>query len=378
MKTPVFSALRRGLIGAAVVSCLAACQVLPPAHSAVSRSGIVRAKHPEKAREVATFLDRLAPAVLTTLPDSRTRKLEVWVQDTPALYVFTSSAYHDADGFWADAPKRIHLRESADNLERTLAHELVHASLGSSWRTLPGTLEEGVCDYVSGRLCPQGRARMRAGRLSSAGFATGGLVLELSVRIPAQAQEEAQGVSLGYTARMRLEGDPPQGVDPLQVFAVQAGLSSTAMNADRKKAFYGLAYLVTERIVERRGLEGLHDLCLRAIAEGRSRIPPEWLMSAADLDADPRTWRRAIAEALGEDEVRELVRMHPGFLVDTLDGFLSSFRDDRDGQGGLAGLEAHLALCGGGAEVDLLSVPEVRAGLEEAWSRGESERLAGR
>ncbi len=358
MKTEFFRASHRVLSAVALIAWVAGCQVMPPAHSAAAQAGVVRAETSDQAEMVAAMLDRLSPEVRSTLPDSRQRTLEVWVQETPALYRFATSAYNDADGFWAAEPERIHLRAGADDLQRTLAHELVHASLGRSWKVLPGTIEEGLCDAVSGDLCPGSRARLRTGRLSSAAFALGGLVLELEIEIPAEAQ--ASGVALRYCARLRLEGDPPVDVDPMDVFRVQAGLSSTAMASERKKAFYGLAYVATERILARVGVGGLHDLCRRAAAEDRGEVPAEWLLDAADLGSDREAWKRAVSEALGPSELCELVRMHPQFLARTVADFLRSAIEPDRVESALSCVEARLSVAGSSAGLSLWTLVEVR------------------
>jgi hypothetical protein len=354
----------------AAVLLAGACQVVPPAHRTAARSGVVRADSDERAVDVASMLDRLAPEVLARVPDSRARPLEVWVQESPALYRFSLSAYDDADGFWAASPSRIHLREHADNLERTLAHELVHASLGRSWSALPGTLEEGLCDALSAELCPSSAARMRAGRLSSAIFATGGLVLDLELALPAKLHP--LGVEVAFHARLRLESDPPAEVDPLEVFHVAAGLSSSDVPAEQKKAYYGLSYLVVERILARHGVEGLHELCTEARREHRREIPRERLLAAAGLEPDAESLRAALLEAVGPRELVELVRMHPGFLVETIEHFLDPWLVTAGPDALLAGLDAELAIADTETRITLLDVDELRQALREAWTLPES------
>ena len=376
MKIEVFRASRRVLCSAALLSLLAACQVLPPQHSSAAQAGMVRAQSQAQADDVARMLDRLQPEVVALLPDSRARDLEVWVQETPALYRFATSAYNDADGFWAAEPKRIHLRSGADDLQRTLAHELVHSSLGPSWKALPGTIEEGLCDALSAELCPDSRARLRAGRLSSAAFALGGLVLELDIEVPPDAHPAA--LAMRYSARLRLEGDPPIEVDPMDVFRIQAGLSSTSMASERKKAFYGLAYVATERILARGGVDALHALCRRAAADDREEIPAEWLLEAADLTPDRTSWHRAVAEALGPPELAELVRMHPHFLAATVADFLRSCVDPDVLVPALPWIEARLSIAGSPATLSLWSLPEVRREVARSFGDAAGEVLARR
>lgn len=266
------------------------------------------------------MVDDLQPLVVGLLPDSRDENLDVWIQDEPMLYRFLGDTYAEADGFWAEAPGRIHLRQDADDIERTLAHELTHATLGPTWNRLPGTIEEGLCDYVSVELCPESAASMRAGRLSAASFAIGGLELELTVA----ETDHSRGVETSYSARILLQSGGPEPLNPLDVFNVSAGLSSTKLEAVDKKAFYGLSYLLVDRIAKRHGLDKLHELCLRAERENEKTVPSAWLLEAAELDAAPETWQRAIAAALGEAELEQLVLMYPRFVSEALAACQSS------------------------------------------------------
>ncbi|MCA8978766.1 MAG: hypothetical protein KDC14_01975, partial [Planctomycetes bacterium] len=185
-----------------LVSLLASgCAVLPPDARYDSPAGTVRAAEEGQAALVGAQLEDLHPRVQALLPDTVQRDFEVWVQDEPRMYLFAGPSYEEADGFWAEGPSRIHLRASAASLERTLAHELVHASLGESWTMLPGTLEEGLCDWVSAQLVPEGACEMRAGRLSAASFATGGLEFDIELSTPSTA-----GIELSVGARVLLTG----------------------------------------------------------------------------------------------------------------------------------------------------------------------------
>lgn len=296
------------------MSPLWGCRALPPAARVEARSGEVRAERVEQARRVARSLDRLAPRVLALVPHTSDRRLDVWVQPAPRLFRFGGDSYQEADGFWAAGLERIHLRESADDLERTLAHELCHAFLDPCWERLPGTIEEGLCDVVSLRLAPRSAARTRAGRLSAAAFALGGLALELTVMLPSTDLEGGPRIAL--STGLLLEGAATTLSDPLEALRVRAGLSSTRLDPARKKALYGLALLVVERIVERRGIEGLHALCERAAREGHRLVPEQWLLEAAELPAgDPAAWRAAAEAALGKPELAALVALYPEIVL---------------------------------------------------------------
>lgn len=379
MKTAVFAAaIARFLCAsiAVVAFPLAGCQVSPPAAHSLAREGIVRASTRDRAAEIAEQLDRLRPRVLALLPDARRTDLEVWIQDVPALYEFQTSAYSDADGFFAEDAHRIHLRDGSDHIERTLAHELVHASLGKSWSTLPGTLEEGLCDVVSAHLCPDAAARLSAGRLSSAAFATGGLVLDVDLAIPSRDRPGEHEVC--WSARLRLDGDPHVRVDPLRAFEVKAGLSSSDLAPALKKAYYGIAFLVVSRIVERIGIEGLHALCAQASAEGLATIPVERLLAAAELGPDCDSFRAAIDEALGAPEIEELVTAHPEFLVSTIVRYLGPQRPDSPAVLEVDQFQAFIALSGSNrGGLAIASLASLRSRVEAALCLAPVE-LAGR
>jgi hypothetical protein len=289
----------------------------PPRAHVYAKQGSVRGENESEALRVSRLLDRLGPEALALLPDSALPgDLEVWVQETPRLYTFPGEGTHDAEGLWSEAHGRILLARGADDLERTLAHELVHACLGSSWQALPGTLEEGLCDHVSTLLAPEGSARLRAGRLSSAALACGGLRLELHLRAPNSGRD--------WTARITLTGEAPDAAPQRELFRVQAGLSSTSLTSGVKRGYYGLAFLLIERVCAERGLDGLHALCERARAEGYEHVPRPWLLGAAGLDDDQNAWRAAAAASLGTAELVELVRMYPDFAADAIADYLCS------------------------------------------------------
>jgi hypothetical protein len=344
---------------------LGACQVLAPSEEVRGSQGTVRAASHARAAELARSLDDLAPRVRALLPDAREHVLSVWLQDVPELYWLPRTVMAEADGFYAPGMHRIHLREKAEDLDRTLAHELVHATLGESWEALPGTLEEGLCDVVAARLCPASAARLRAGRLSSACLALGSLALELDCSLPPEAS--ADGVGLRFLAHLRVDGAAAAPVDPLDVFRSSAGLSSAKLSPHVKKALYGLAGMLVQRVVDRHGIEGLHELCLRARREDRGHVPAGWILEAAGLDRDREHWRVALVEGIGGDELVEFVRGHPDLATPALLEFLEPQRATRLPGSVLHALRASLRLPESGAAIDLLAQPGVMASLLQAW-----------
>lgn len=305
--------------GAAVSALLlAACQAAPPTYEVELTVDKVRADSPFMATHVAGMLERNKEKVLELVPGSEIEPIEVWLQDELQLYRFRRSSYEDADGFWAETPRRIHLRTEARHLERTLVHELVHSALDDSWAALPGTLEEGLCDWVSTRICPHSAAQLRAGRLSAACFGLGSLEIEVELRSRDAAGDPA---SIASYACIRLDGgiDPP--VEPGDVFQLEAGRSNSGLNGSRKKALYGLAFFLVDRIAtSNSGLLTLHTMCVQAKKEGLSEVPKEWLLEAAGLsDLSSAQWKSALADSFTGAEVAELVAMYPDYLGSAID-----------------------------------------------------------
>jgi len=348
------TSLRGFVLGAPLL--LSGCLVSPPSESINSPLGTVRADRLEEARVISAYLSDLRPRVMNYLPDARyVEGMEVWLQEVPALYRFPTQRASDAEGLWAEHHARILLSRGADDLERTLTHELVHASLGNTWDTLPGSLEEGLCDYVSAEICESGAARLRAGRLSSAALACGGLQLELTITSTADRSRAEAGESIpSWSARIVLSGDYRREDAHLDVFDVEAGLSSSSLEASEKRGFYGLSFLLIHRIAERQGLEGIHRMCVQARAAGLDAIPTAWLLESAELSTERADWRRAAAEAVGEEEILELLRMYPEFVVDVIAGYVEGYVAPEPTGECLAGLDARLTVIEGNTTIDLM------------------------
>lgn len=328
---------------------------MAPAPSSLVKSltGTVRAETLAEAKHVSSLLDLLQPALQRMLPGARKLdKLDVWIQDKPTLYAFPSAGTSDAEGLWAESHNRILLARDADHLPRTLAHELVHAYLGADWNTLPGTLEEGLCDQISGRLVPGGAARLRAGRLASAALVCGSIQLELKVR-GAHTEKD-------WSARIALSGGTPEEAPQRAVFSLAAGLSSTRLEASAKRGYYGMAYLLVDRVIKRIGLDGLHAMCLRASEEGFDAIPRPWLLEAAELGDDREAWGRAAMQSMGSEELAKLIEMHPNFAIDALAKYLNAADIKGTPEEQLDAIEAELWITDSETMIDLDQLALVR------------------
>ena len=306
---------RLGLLSATLA--LTACLAPPPDVAVDSNAGLVRAASQDEASELSERLASLSPLVLERLPNSAiSDKLEVWLQDQPHLYHSAAEASSEAEGLYAPGHERILLSRNCCDQERVLAHELCHAALGADWQPLTGTLEEGLCDVLASELVPEQSPRLRAGRLSSAALACGGVRLHLEVR----DREANGGAKFGWGAAIHLTSEEDTPADPLALFQVQAGLSSTRVKASVKRGYYGLAFLVVERV----GIDRLHELCLEASAQGFRKLPRSWVLREAELGEDISEWRKAAAQAMGEAELRELIRMYPASIANALAHHLRS------------------------------------------------------
>ncbi|MEM9381225.1 MAG: hypothetical protein AAGB93_14830 [Planctomycetota bacterium] len=349
-----------GVTGVLFLSCMAT----PPSSILAFDGGRVLAADAHEAERVETLVSDLRPRLLELLPDASFDSVDVWVQERPSLYRFTAASTADAEGLWSPTHRRIMLSRHADHFARTLAHEMTHAVLGATWSLLPGSIEEGLADHVSATLCENGAARLRAGRLSSACLATGGLEIDVDVVRVDRSTDDLLPVQRGWSARVKLKGETAP-TDPMDVFRLAAGLSSTKLDTGTKRGFYGLAYVAVSRIVEREGYEGLHRLCAEAEEEGFDRVPAGAILRAAELDRDPETWRAAAASAMGDREIVELVRMYPDFLVDALTGYLATVHEAAERRVDPAELlhdvDVRVRLADGTSSITLRELPFVRA-----------------
>ncbi len=277
---------RSSLLLALPALALGACLAAPPPIVVGTPFGEVRAGTTEKAQEVASLLRELAPRVQEVLPGSQRRPIDVWVQDELRVYRYQRRPESVrgftllSDEFQA---RRIHLLDEGQP-SWYLAHELVHALIGPSWKALPGVLEEGLGDVVAERLNPDYADHIRAHRLLNTAVLTGGFELGFSFSMP-EDDRPAPEWRRSFSRLVVRPLEHIEGVDLRELLATpRTGLHQRY--PEIPEAFYGLAWLMTSRIVERHGLEGLHELCVRATDEGLELVPVDWLARAAEMDLD--------------------------------------------------------------------------------------------
>lgn len=289
------------LLGA--LNVLGACAATPPPVAVDTPFGRVCAESSSKADEVAELLSDLSPGVQELLPGTKDREVDVWVQ----------SVLRDSrGGERAEAvkgytlligdfqAKRIHLLQDGE-LAWYLSHELVHALMDESWSTLPGILEEGLADVVAEMLNEEHAARIRAHRLFNSSYFFGGLVFPLAYQEPENDGEWTEGAVF------------VQPWEDMQPPDIEGLLACSRQDLRREypelpEPFYGLAYLVVARIVERGGLDALHSLCIEAEAAGQEVIPSTRLLEAAALDLE-RFGPELLAVEFGREEARQILLM---------------------------------------------------------------------
>lgn len=320
------------------LALVSAC-VAPPPAAVETIYGTVRADTPEQALAVAHQLEMLRPAVAARVPDTRDGPVDVWVQSEVHPFPFTPDVLRQQPGvtveaFWLSNP-RIHLRSVQDELPTSLVHELVHALAGASWRALPAVLEEGMCDLVGMQLQPD--STLGAQRLWSAAhlFRSPGTVLAFrapAVRGLELLAEDTQGLlsaevadALSTVAEdglwMHVRWKPEPREEPVELDDVlriaPSRLFFWSLSIERLSSAYGLGYLLTERIAERRGLDGLRELCLAAASEGLSLVPAEVLLEAAEVRDEHHLVELAWAR-LGPAELEDYVAANAHGFAATL------------------------------------------------------------
>lgn len=281
------------------VALLVGCAATETATVSTSH-GAVTAAVEGQARWVADELVRMHDAVRVLLPGSRDVAVDVQLvdfEDDPALRDRPGVV-----GLAAPDAQRIRLRAGLDRdrLRYALAHELVHALLGPDWDPLPAIVKEGLCDVVAIELVPEAAAYIRARRLFDASLAFGGdMALEVLYFEPTAGRRAQLVIPLGDTS----DAETPHRT-PLQALALAGrGMHLSDRLADGD-ALYGYGFVIVERIVRAEGdYEVLGDMARTASEVGHDVVPAEWLLAAADLGVDRRSWSLALRDAVSAPEL---------------------------------------------------------------------------
>lgn len=361
---------------ALLVASLPGCLTAPPIHAIQAEHGLVRADSPLQGRLVAELLDGLAPSVRDLLPGMRERPVEIWVQH--ALEIYSGwPVEHEVPAFTIQGKGRIHMAEAdVTRLSAALAHELVHSLLGDDWSTLPPVVEEGLADWAQEQLHPRLLPSMRADHLAKAGAALGGLRLRVYCALPGRG--DVLESDFQFLGPDEMGGEP---IDPIAAIDGRAARSFAFFRPYEVSVsdprLYGLGYLVASRIIERHGVEGLHQACADARRAGLRRVPAATLLQLADLSHDLADWHGAVAERIGRGELWALGRSLVERVVDVL---VSDIQPRVSGFSGIEFLREcrpRLGLVHGEANVDLIRVPGLQGALWRAWPTPPRLVLAG-
>lgn len=254
------------------------------------------------AEWVAAELIRQHDAIRDLLPATRDVPVDVWLVDFDADPELRDRP--GVVGLAAPDARRVRLRAGLDRdrLRYALAHELVHALLGPDWDPLPAVVKEGLCDAVAIELVPESSAYIRARRLFDASFAVGGdMALEVLYFEPTAGRRARLVIPLDETSAAEV---PRRS--PLEALALEGRgmhLSDRIPDAD---ALYGYGLLVVERIVRAEGeYDVLVEMARTAQRLGHDVVPAEWLLAAADLGADRRSWSVALRAAVSGPELAQ-------------------------------------------------------------------------
>jgi len=271
-----------------------------------AKFGVVHGTSPVRVREVACILDDLAPRVPEILPGCVDRTIDVRLVAKMQHESWGGATYTVDSRRWMELPEK----DDDKVMAATMAHELVHYLLGPDWSTLPGVLEEGLCDQVAHTLVPSAAPLERAKYAIVLGTMIDGSFGFAGPKLIGQGADAQFGDELmAYSVRAQIEraGLPSfedalrydsSDLEPIQTQGVRGVLDA-------------LGYLIVSRI----GIDDLHGMCVRARAQGLSKVPPDWLFMAAGLNhADHAVWRTAIDGLFGPAERVALLR-HDGLQI---------------------------------------------------------------
>lgn len=356
----------REQLGLAAALCLAASCLAPPPPIALETAyGEVRAEDHATAAEFAELYEELVPRVREILPGTREREIDLWVQKE--LRVYRHRPRHaSVRGFTlvdgTSGPRRIHLQEDGQS-SWYLSHELVHALVSEEWAPLPGLLEEGLADHVAEMLNPREAGHIRAQRLLNASVFTGGLAVGIVYSYP-----ESQASPRGWKRCHRDSRiQPGEALDPalVQELLETPREELRRRDDDLPEAFYGISWLIVSRIVERRGLEGLHRLCLDATEAGERLVAADTLLAAAEIDLD-RLDPQFLASCCRRSDIYAVARLEPDLFAEQVVEVLAPWEASFGARSALRYLRPAL-LGEDGRELYLRYMRSLRRSFERQW-----------
>lgn len=326
----------------------------------------MRAATEDHAVEGRALLDEVVPAVRAVLPETRERSIEVWLQHE--IEIYRGSPYPDHVAGMAEYGRgRIYLRDRDAELKLHLAHEIVHLLLGDAWETLPPILEEGLCDHVAYAIVGDPRSMLRAWRLLEAAGSFGGIDATLEFRLPRTEERRARSQS----EKLRLGADKVVVTSLVSTLELDDGEVFKRSTVDSNSGLYGVGYFVIDRIVDRHGYEGLHDLAKRARAAGMPSIPSAWILEAAELRDDEDSLRAAVGASFLPHELRHIVILCSNALAATLIDRAGDLYPQYDSIGFLRAARPSLSLPTSRGRMPLIISDPFVAAVVERWGSTE-------
>lgn len=289
---------------ALIASCRTAAPPELPA-SASGACGTVSGTSPARIERVVRILDDLAPRVPRVVPGCDARRVDVRLVGALKNEHWSGATYTVHARRWMELPESA----SDELLRATMAHELVHYLLGADWSTLPGILEEGLCDSVAHLLVPEAGPPERAGYVVVLGTALDGSYRFNAQRLVGRGPTATFAPELmTYTVRAPLERER------IPAFEEALTLGSSDLEPIRAQGLRGVLDALGFLMVSRIGIHELFSLCQRARVQRLARVPPSWLLEAAGLaHADESDWLHAVDLMFGEPEKYALLRQ-PGLV----------------------------------------------------------------
>jgi hypothetical protein len=348
----------------ALLLAVAGCRASAPPLAVDSAYGVVRAKDESAASDASRALDRLVPRVLAVLPGVEERPIEVWLQRE--LMIWRGAPFPDHVAGMAEFEHgRIYLRDEDAELELHLAHELVHLMLGPEWDTLPAVLEEGLCDHVAHEIAGDSRSALRVWRLLEAAGAFGGVDARVEFRLP--GQDRRRGNSQVH--EVRLGAGDPSASSLSAIVALDDSAVFRESTADAGGGLYGVGYFLIERIVTRRGYDGVLELCRDAARAGKPRVALDAILAAAELTDDREALRLAAGAELSAHDLPVIAPLCARTLAELLVEIARPHYPEHEAIPFLRAARVSIALANSRARLPLLASSGFVSALVERWDR---------
>jgi hypothetical protein len=266
-----------------------------PEFSVETPLGTAFAHSPESASVLVDSWIRLSRSIENRLPDAKkNEQLDVWLlgkDEIPDPF----SIGHPMGGVTYSINGDAWLIQVPDThkLDWILAHELTHALLGRSWNTLGGVLEEGLCEWFGAQeapeLLPMRMLQVQMGAAALFGHDQAGMFFNFSVR------NEDGDVDVRWLGEKGLTPEPIWRIKDLKYYLSQRSISAFP---EVRAGLQRMGTFLIFRILEREGLQGLHQLCLDAETLGHRVVPYEMIMYAAGLNPDGSDLHRELTAPL--------------------------------------------------------------------------------